>query len=118
MNMAVTVTLNESSNTLEFHAGNGADDKEIAGYLCKLVQDNRTVSKSRGALAAKVKLADTVLNLRKAQQEKMELLAKAAETWEERSRDWSLSPEIRSLNSDRARKAREECRKIAVELGG
>jgi hypothetical protein len=65
----------------------------------------------------KIKLADAVLKVRELQTEKLTLLLKSAESWDEKSRDWSTSTEIRQLNADRARRARSEARELAKELG-
>jgi len=116
--MSVRVEWNEASNTLEFHTGNGEHDSEIAHYLNGLVRDNRTVKKSQGALAAKVRLADTVIKARAAQEEKVRALESQAAAWTEKSLDWSQSHELRQLLAERARQAREEARRITAELGG
>jgi hypothetical protein len=67
--------------------------------------------------AAKVRLADHVLKVRELQTEKVGLLLKAADAAEEKSLDWSLSPEIRQIHAAKARAARDEARKLASELG-
>jgi hypothetical protein len=66
---------------------------------------------------AKVYLADRVLKVRELQSEKVGLLLKAAEAAEEKSRDWSLSWELRQIHAAKAGAAREEARKLAGELG-
>jgi hypothetical protein len=66
---------------------------------------------------AEVKLADAVLEIRKLQTEKHNLLLRSAEVWAEKSRDTSLTAELRSIHADRSRRARAEARELAKELG-
>ena len=66
---------------------------------------------------AKAKLGETVLKVREAQAEKLQLLKAVADKADEKSRDWSVSTEIRSISKAKADAAREEARKIATELG-
>ena len=117
LNMAQTATVTlRDDGIIEVKHGPGS--AQFGGYLGKVLKQLNDPKGSQAILMAKARAGDALLDLRKAQQEKSELLAKAAENWETRSRDWSMSPEIRELNADRARKAREEIRKLAVELGG
>ena len=114
--MAITVTHNQATNLLEFKSGGVGNDDEIAAWLSKLVNDSRTVAKSTGSLAAKVRLADAVLKERRLLKAKADALLDQAAVWDERSRNWSLTKEIRDLNADRARSARDEAEKIRAEL--
>lgn len=70
-----------------------------------------------GSTTEKIRLAEAVLKVRELTTEKMGLLLKAADSWEEKSRDWSLTTEIRQINADRARQARSEAAELAKELG-
>ena len=65
----------------------------------------------------KVKLANAVLKVRELQSEKYTLLLKSADQWDERSRDTALSLELRQIEAQRAREAREQARLLASELG-
>lgn len=114
MSQSATVTLKDDG-IIEVRHGPGSE--YLGGYLGKVLYDLNNPGGTQAALLAKARLGGTVLDLRKAQAEKAELLAKQAEAWEERSRDTSLSQEIKTLNADRARKAREEARRITAELG-
>jgi hypothetical protein len=114
MAQSVTVTLKDDDIIEVRH---GAGSEQLAGYLKKTLDQLNDPKGTQAVLVAKAKLGGTVLDLRKAQAEKSELLQKQAAVWEERSRDWGLSKEIRDLNADRARAAREEARRITAELG-
>lgn len=114
MAQSVTVTLKDDGIIEVKH---GAGSGQFAGYLAKVLDQLNNPEGSQAILLAKAKAGGALLDLRKAQQEKAELLVKAAEVWETRSRDWSLSKEIRDLNADRARKATEESRRLMAELG-
>jgi hypothetical protein len=114
--MAVIVTHNQATNTLEFRCQT-AEDNHVAEYLNKLVGDARAyASAADSGTVAKSGLTGIAF-IRKAQEDKIEALTKQAEIWEERSRDWSMQWDIRDLNAQRARQAREEVRKLAQELG-
>lgn len=113
-NPKVTVTLDGSRAEFKSH---GPESDGFADYLSKMFNQCNDPDATRATLLAKARLGGTVLDLRKAQQEKAELLEKQAEVWEERSRDWSLVKDIRDINADRARQAREESRRITAELG-
>lgn len=67
--------------------------------------------------AEKLKLAEAVLKVRELQSEKYTLLLKSADHWDERSRSTTLSPELRQIEAQRAREAREQARQLAAELG-
>lgn len=110
----VTVTLQGSRAEFKSH---GPESDGFADYLSKMFEQVNNPGPAKAALLAKAQLGGTVLDLRKAQAEKVELLEKQAAVWEERGRDWSLNKDIRDLYADRARAAREESRKIAQELG-
>jgi hypothetical protein len=95
--MAVRVTLNKSTNTLEFRPET-AEDGSVADYLSGLVnQAKGNLSKSGPA------------SLQKA---KADLLIKQAEASEAKARDVSTSVEIRDYHEAKAR----EARKLAKEL--
>lgn len=115
MAQSVTLTLKDDG-IIEVRHGPGSEG--FAGYLGTTLKQLNDPKGTQAVLLAKARAGGALLDLRKAQAEKAELLSKAAETWETRSRDWSLSKEIRDLSADRARKAREEARKLATELGG
>src|SRR5690349_18369020 len=104
----VTVTLNGSRAEFKSH---GPESDGFAEYMGKLFDQANSPGAAKAVLLAKAQLGGTVLDLRKAQAEKAELLERQAVVWEERSRDWGLSKEIRDLNAERARAAREEARK-------
>ena len=105
--MAVKVTLNKSTDTLEFRPETEADN-DVANYLCGLVQSAKRVVKSADdGTVAKSGITGMAL-VRQAHQEKMDLLRSQAETWEGRAQDWSLQKDVRDVNADRARSARRE----------
>jgi hypothetical protein len=112
--MAVKVVKDDS--TIKFYPETSADHG-LSDYLCQLVNDARAYALAADSgTVAKAGLTGIAI-IRKETEAKIEALTKAAETWEERSRDWSLIKDIRDLNAQRAREAREEARKLSTELG-
>jgi hypothetical protein len=89
--MAVKVTLNKSTNTLEFRPDAG--DESIASYLSDLVNGAKKngLSKSSGAAG---------------------LLLKQAAEWEERSRSTTLSPDVKAYLAQKARDARAQAEQL------
>lgn len=71
---------------------------------------------AESATAAKARLGGLVLKQRELMADKAQLLMKAADAAEEKSRDWALSVEMRGVHAAKARAARDEARKIAAEL--
>jgi hypothetical protein len=67
--------------------------------------------------ADKIKLANAVLRVRELSTEKMTLLLKSADSWDQASRDTSMTWELRRLNAERARHARAQAGELAKELG-
>jgi hypothetical protein len=90
--MAVKVTLNKSTNTLEFRPETG-DDNSIATYLSDLVNGAKKngLSKSQGAAG---------------------LLLKQAAEWDERSRSTNLSPEVRAYLAQKAADAKAQAEQL------
>ena len=105
--MAVKVTLNTSTNTLEFRPETPADN-DVANYLCKLVRDAKAiVGNADPATVAKSRVGEIGL-VAKAHQERIQALKGIIQKEEARSRQWELTYEIRQVASLRAHAAREE----------
>jgi len=115
--MAVQVTLNKSTDTLEFRPETPADN-DVADYLCRLVKQAKAIVGSADpATVAKAGVGEIGL-VRHAQEERLQVLKGIADREESRSRDWSLTWEIRQLANQRAYAAKEEARRISAELEG
>jgi hypothetical protein len=69
------------------------------------------------ATAAELRLAKATVELVRLKSEKYQLLSRAADAWDEKSRDWSLAKDVRDAYAARARKARAEAGELAKELG-
>lgn len=110
----VTVVLKGSRAEFRSH---GPESDSFAEYLCKLFDQSNNPGMAKDVLVAKAGLGDAVLQLRRSQQEKMELLKAVADREETKSRNTALSWELRQLANDRAFAAREEARRLASELG-
>ncbi len=110
----VTVVLKGGQAEFRSH---GPESDQFAEYLSKMFDQCNNPGAARAALMAKAALGDTVLQLRRAQEEKIRTLKDIADKQDERSRRWDLSPEIRRLAADRADAARNEIRALSVELG-
>jgi hypothetical protein len=110
----VTVTLKGGKAEFRSH---GPESDEFAEYLSKMFTQCNNPSATQATVLAKARLGNTVLKVRELQAQKMDLLLKAADAAEEKSRDWSLRAELRAIHGEKARAAREEAHKIAVELG-
>lgn len=110
----VTVTL--KGDRAEFQSNNRESDG-FRDYLCKLFEQVNNPGPAQATLLAKAKLGGVVLDLRKAQEDKIHVLKDVIEAQDERSRDWSLAPEVRSIAAERSRAAKEEIRRLTAELG-
>jgi hypothetical protein len=112
--MGVKVT--KDGNTIKFYP-EGAGDNDLAHYLNGLVNEARTLAGSAdpGTLA-KSGITGIAL-LRKAREEKIQVLKDLADREEEKSRDWSLLWDLRQLANQRAYAAKEEIRQLTAELG-
>ena len=100
--MAVRVTLNKASNTLEFRPET-AEDSTVADYLSGLVnQSKANVAKSAGPASFNRAKADLLIN--------------QAEAWEKKAHDgtYNLAKDVQDYYSSKAR----EARKLAKELLG
>lgn len=113
----MAVKVSKDGNTIKFFPESPADN-DVADYLCKLVNDAKAVVKSADpGTVAKSGIGGIAL-IRKAQEERLQVLKGIADREEAKSRDWSLAWEIRQLANQRAYAAKEEARRIATELEG
>jgi hypothetical protein len=105
--MAVKVTLNKGTHTLEFRPET-AEDGDVAEYLCRLVREAKAVVGSADpGTVAKSGIGGFAL-LRKEQDERIQVLKGIIDREDEKSRRWDLSSEIRQIAAQRAHAAREE----------
>ena len=112
--MAVRVL--KVANELQFHSDGQADDSAVADYLCGLVNaEKRKLSKSD---AAKAYLGDLALKERQLKEEKVRVLKDLEAREDEKSRDFSLSLELRQLAEVRSLAAKEQARQLVAELDG
>jgi hypothetical protein len=115
MAQSATVTLGDDG-IIEVRHGPGSG--EFAGYLGKVLDQLNNPKNAQATVMAKAKLGDLVVQERTLKQEKAQILRQQSEDWLAKSRETTLSPEIREYLEEKARRAVKAAGEIQQELDG